>query len=107
MSYLTRHSIEVLFNTIPDQVILSHFRDICSGAAYAIDNNGYCIAPTKWTYRNNDLRQFSKFYPELIFVLTGEGEESGDIWKEYYMNGKCQFAPGRIAFDDFDMSKLD
>ena len=27
-------------------------------------------------------------FPEYVFILDGEGEESGDIWRSFYKNGK-------------------
>jgi len=43
---------------------------------------------------------------DLLFTVDGEGEESGDIWKKYFKNGKMFVSQGRIVFDDFDESKL-
>ena len=45
-------------------------------------------------------------YPETIFVLEGEGEESGDIWKKYYLDGKCQTSKAEVIISEFDESKL-
>ena len=35
-----------------------------------------------------------------------EGEESEDIWKKYYLNGKCQVARPQVIIPEFDESKL-
>ncbi len=48
----------------------------------------------------------SRMYPETIFILEGEGEESGDIWKKYYLNGKCQVAKAEVIIPEFDETKL-
>jgi hypothetical protein len=40
--------------------------------------------------------------PDVLFTLSGEGEESGDIWRKYYKNGKCQTTAAVIQLDDFD-----
>lgn len=42
----------------------------------------------KWYDYNLDMCELSKRYPNLLLWLTGEGEESGDIWKSWYRNGK-------------------
>jgi len=52
------------------------------------------------------MRQYSLKHPNTLFKLSGEGEESGDIWQEYYLNGKMQLVTAQIVFDDFDESKL-
>jgi hypothetical protein len=42
----------------------------------------------KWYEYEEDMRAISKAYPEYIFELAGSGEETGDIWRDYYKNGK-------------------
>jgi hypothetical protein len=60
----------------------------------------------KWYDHESDMALFSKKYPESLFVLKGEGEESGDIWIKYFLNGKMQRAEAKITFEEFDESKL-
>jgi hypothetical protein len=60
----------------------------------------------KWYDHDKDMREISKKYPETIFILEGEGEESGDIWKKYYLNGKCQVAKAEVIIPEFDETKL-
>lgn len=50
---------------------------------------------------------FSKRFPDVLFTLTGEGEESADIWKTYYKGGKIQVAFAEITIPEFDESKLE
>jgi len=61
---------------------------------------------TKWYEHENDMKAISKEYPDVILKLEGEGEESGDIWVKYFVNGKMQTAAAKITFDDFDEKKL-
>jgi hypothetical protein len=60
----------------------------------------------KWYDHDDDMKKVSLKYPEIIFKLHGEGEESGDIWDKYYKNGKVQKAAAKISYDEFDESKL-
>lgn len=60
----------------------------------------------KWYDHDEHMRLLSIEYPKLIFVLKGEGEESGDYWLKYYRNGKCQNAKITWTFDQFDENKL-
>jgi len=54
-------------------------------------------------YKNKqDLRAFSIKHPESIFKLSGEGEESGDIWAEYYVAGKMQRCKAKILIPEFE-----
>jgi hypothetical protein len=60
----------------------------------------------KWYEHEEDMRRLSNMFPTVFFTLEGEGEESGDIWKEYYLGGKMQKCKARLEFDDFDKAKL-
>lgn len=61
----------------------------------------------KWYDHEKDMRTISRKYPEVTFILSGEGEESGDIWKKYFKNGRMFVAKARIVFPEYDESKLD
>ncbi len=61
---------------------------------------------TKWYEHEEHMKAISKEYPDVIFQLNGEGEESGDVWIKYFVNGKMQKAAAKITFDEFDEKKL-
>lgn len=54
----------------------------------------------KWYEHRDDMLLVSTHFPECKFVLEGEGEKSGDMWREYYYNGHLQVARARIEYDD-------
>lgn len=74
---------------------------------YAVDSNGRSSDSCKWYDHEKDLAEFSKIYPDVLFQLSGEGEESGDIWKKYFVNGKMQRCPVEMTFEPFDETKLE
>ena len=65
-----------------------------------------CDESSKWYEHDEEMLEMSKAFPEIVFYLHGEGEESGDLWFTYYKNGKKQYCPARIEFDEYDESKL-
>ena len=60
----------------------------------------------KWYDHRKDMIRVSKDYPDILFTLSGEGEEPEDLWKEYYLNGQYQEAKAVITFEDFHPGKL-
>jgi len=59
-----------------------------------------------WETHEKDLRKFSKKHEDFVFSLYGQGEDVPDIWIKYFKNGKMQYCPANITFDNFDEEKL-
>jgi hypothetical protein len=60
----------------------------------------------KWYDHESDIKAFSKRFPDVVFTLHGEGEESGDIWVKYFKDGKMQKVEAQIVFAPFDEGQL-
>lgn len=60
----------------------------------------------KWYDATSDMIKLSERFPNVLFELSGEGEEHDDIWREYYHNGVYQHCQGRIVFDKMDPAIL-
>ena len=69
-------------------------------------DNAASLNGVKWYDHEKHMRQISAEYPDYLFTLYGEGEESGDIWQLYAKGGKIQLAPAVLAFEPFDEGKL-
>ncbi len=65
-----------------------------------------CDDVAKWYDFDKEMKELSKQFPETVFCLYGDGEESGDTWYQYYKNGKSQYCPAKISYDAYDESKL-
>lgn len=103
MGYYTNHTLEIVGGHYD---ILGEIIDNDPDTFYGIDTNGESIDSVKWYSHQKDMKEVSKQFPELVFKLSGEGEEAGDIWIEYYKNGKIQECPAKITYDEYDESKL-
>ena len=62
--------------------------------------------PIPWTTHEQDMRLLSSRHPTTLFKLSGDGEENGDLWEEYYLGGKMQRCTAKITFDPYNPSKL-
>lgn len=62
--------------------------------------------PVKWYEHRKDMVKLSTEFPGVRFTLSGEGEEAGDVWKEYYLGGKYQEAKGVITIPEFNEDNL-
>ena len=91
---------------VTPEMIIEELRDFSEEAKYSLSEGGDTEEGSKWYDHDEEFLDFSKRYPDWLFILSGEGEESGDIWTKYYVNGKKQEAKARIVVDDFDASKL-
>lgn len=60
----------------------------------------------KWYDWEEDLIELSKTFPTEVFELSGDGEESGDMWRAYFKNGKVQIERAEIRIGDYDETKL-
>ena len=61
----------------------------------------------KWYDHEEDVREYSKKFPNLVFILDGEGEEPGDIWREFYKNGKSYRWDLEHTLPEFEEGKLE
>lgn len=98
MGYYTQHTL-----TVSDNDIMEHCERIERLSGYSELFEGESC---KWYDHENNMRSYSKDHPKVLFTLEGEGEESGDIWKEYYKDGKMQRCKAKIMFDAFDEAQM-
>ena len=89
--------------------------EVISGGDYETDYEGAVIEQvdynpfdekTKWYDFEKDMREVSKQHPNVLFELSGEGEETDDLWKAYFKDGKMQMCEARIEYDNFDEAQL-
>ena len=101
MGYYTEYTLSAENAEGLEEKITTDLEEI---SGYTIDFgwNDSC----KWYDHQKHMITLSKMYPEVIFKLEGEGEESEDLWIKYFKNGKMQVCKAEITFEKFDESKL-
>lgn len=67
----------------------------------------FSVDGVKWYSHVDDMKRLSLKHPDILFVVDGDGEENGDVWRAYFRNGKSYQDSAEIAFPEFDESKLE
>lgn len=69
-----------------------------------IDDGFFCNA--KWYDHNEDMLLLSTRFPNILFSLHGYGEDSGDIWLNYFKAGRVMYEGLKLIQQDFDENQL-
>jgi hypothetical protein len=72
----------------------------------ALEADGSTREACSWYEHERDVRSLSLKFPGVLFTLKGAGEQVGDLWMEYYCDGKIQRERAVITYPRFDESKL-
>lgn len=59
----------------------------------------YAYEDVKWYDHDKDMIMIAEKFPNMYFELEGEGEEYGDLWREYYHDMDCEHCCGEIIFE--------
>lgn len=52
--------------------------------------DGQLYSNRKWYNQEADMLQISEMFPEYVFHIYGDGENSDDVWEEHWWNGYMQ-----------------
>jgi hypothetical protein len=61
----------------------------------------------KWYDHELDMAVISKVFPDVLFELSGEGEDKYDLWKKYFRSGQMAEMRGRIEYEEYDPEYLE
>lgn len=59
-----------------------------------------------WYDYDLDMLKLSAKYPDYIFELHGNGEETEDLWIHYFVGGRSQYCHAKITYDSFSANCL-
>ena len=110
MAYYTYYSLEVQkvknitdYNNLVDTLRANELLDgdVFDVCAYHHDEqtayfNAY--GRCKWYNHSFDMVNISRQFPDMVFKLCGDGEESEDMWHEYFHNGTTEECHAQIIF---------
>lgn len=70
---------------------------IVMNLAGAITRTGHSCDESRWYEHESDMRIMSVKIPNVLFHLTGEGEEHDDVWDLFALNGQVQKHKAKIV----------
>ena len=88
MAYLTHYELSIVEGADSIEKVIQEESEENFELSYSLDESGYTRESSKWYDHEFDLKRISMKYPNSIFKLSGEGENSEDIWDKYFKNGK-------------------
>lgn len=107
MGYYTLFKLKVVEGQVDEETFIETLNNVTE---YAWDDEGDCYSPgdsIKWYDFRDHMKEIAKMYPNVVFRLRGDGEESGDIWQIFYKNDKTSsWRFGDVVYPDYDESKL-
>ena len=99
MGYNTRHELSIVSGN-------DNFTDYEQEITDSTDYSSLFEYSIKWYDCEKDMKVYSKKHPNVVFCIDGEGEESGDIWKAYFKDGKMFKTKAVLTFEEFSIEKL-
>ena len=110
MGYYTDYSLSMVGSQHGDaQKIYDFSQEKDMGIIYGFTVWGDYLETSdsmKWYKHEDEMRIISKEFPHILFELHGNGEDTEDIWDEYYRDGKMQRCKAEIVIPPFDESKM-
>ncbi len=86
MGYYTHFQLSALPRSVDVDELFNETVEYC-GCYDGRVNHGEGM---KWYSHDHDMVALSKKYPTVVFILDGEGEEAGDLWRKFYVNGEIE-----------------
>lgn len=105
MGYYTYYSLDIQNSTNDDIAKVVRYLKEKDIIGYALDE-ALCPADgVTWYEHHEDMIDLSMEFPNLYFVLHGEGDDREDIWDAHYQNGIFQELYASIVMPDIDPDK--
>lgn len=107
MGYYTAYSLNVIDKGTADLDAIAYNVEAWNLPDYYRYDEDNFQWYAKWYEHEEDMKELSLKFPDTLFDLFGDGEDTEDYWHKYFKNGKMQYCPVHFEYDDFDESKLE
>ena len=83
-----------------EKTICERLYAISKGAIFEAETFEECLDDSlKWYDHFEDMLSLSVEFPDVVFILEGEGEERDDNWRLFVQNGMWEEVRARIMWD--------
>ena len=91
-------------NTFVPQDVVTEIENEMPGLSFNSINefNGYC----KYRDWERIVTELSKQHPDLMFIVTGHGQDNNDHWIAWVTAGLSQYETMRLTHNPFDVKNL-
>lgn len=103
MGYLREFTLETKNDYIENVVK----QEDISAFDFALNIDGSSKGEVKWYSYIEAISELSEKYPEELFTLNVDGENSEDLSRIYFKNGKHYESKAIITFEEFNPIYLD
>lgn len=87
--------------------VVDTLRVFSEDAQFALDEGGDSTGWAKWDSLEEDMQEFSRRYPALLFIVTVCGQEGGDYWQLFARDGRYVTVPGWIEYGKPDLDEFE
>lgn len=99
MSFKTYYSIDIEGDCNFFE-ILSHLKKRFENAKFAFGDFGEANNELNWDSLEEDMEAFSTSYPNLVFIVYGQGEGNENEWRMFFKNGRREIQHSLTVYPD-------
>lgn len=96
MGYYTEYTLETEEPELEEEIAEA----IAAESGYNVNIFQTCDY-YKWYDHEEDMIKVSRKFPEVVFVLSGKGEDQNDLWKKRFVDGQVDEVRAEISYPDF------
>ena len=100
MGYYTWYTLDIIKD--PDNQKEDFYEELDEKTGLLFDFLNYSGTEAKWYNWESDMKELSKKFPKMLFILEGNGEEALDIWCAHFCNGQCNYREIQTYWEEFN-----
>lgn len=106
MGYYTQYSILYYSERITPEMDrkIEEFFETIDGGGWEHYDGQFWSDERKWYSQEVDMYNLSKQFPDVFFTVSGNGDDSDDVWEEHWQDGSMQHC--HMVIPPYDPQKM-